>query len=218
MIASVRHTVILLLILAVVSAGSWSGRRNASPAGTAHNLVALYLGVIVSEWLLVRYAVIGVRKRGGSLVALAGLRDGGAGRWAVDIACGLALVPLLRSASAVLRQLLGNYDDHAGAILPRTPLEIALWVFVALSAGICEELVYRAYLQQQFGGMIGSRGAAVVLQAIVFALTHGYQGWRSMVVITVYGLAFGALTWWRGNVRSSSLAHVLIDLIGGLSR
>ena len=48
----------------------------------------------------------------------------------------------------------------------------------ALSAGICEELTTRGYLQQQFEALFGSNIAGVLAQAAVFGAGHLYQGWK----------------------------------------
>jgi hypothetical protein len=58
---------------------------------------------------------------------------------------------------------------------------------VSLSAGFCEELVFRGYLQRQFHAATGNVVVAVALQAIVFGLVHTYQGWKPVLVITVLG-------------------------------
>lgn len=217
MIASRRHTIILILILAVVSLGGWLGRqRGAVTTGSDHT--PLYLGVIVSEWALLRYTVFGVRRHGKSLLALSGITRPTATSVAIDVAVAAALYAGARGLVTLVKMAIGPYDDHAAAILPRTPAEIALWIGVSLSAGICEELVYRGYFQLQLGAIFSSRAAGVVLQALFFGLTHGYQGWRSMLVIVVYGLVFGIAALLRRSTLPGILAHTVTDIVGGLSR
>ncbi len=50
-----------------------------------------------------------------------------------------------------------------------------MWVILAVAAGICEEFMFRGYLQKQFLAITGSDAAAVVLQAF-FGVAHSYQG------------------------------------------
>jgi membrane protease YdiL (CAAX protease family) len=216
-IASKKHTIILLSILAVVSLATVAGRqRGAVTPATSHT--ALYVGVIVSEWALLRYAVIGVRKRGLSLLALSGLGRPNVRTIALDLAIAAAIYFGGRWLIQLVKLGVGPYDDHAGAILPHGPLEVALWFAVSASAGICEELVYRGYFQLQFAGLTASRAAGVVLQAVAFGLTHGYQGWQSMTVICVYGVVFGVAALLRRSVLPGILAHTVTDIVGGLSR
>lgn len=53
---------------------------------------------------------------------------------------------------------------------------MSLWIVMALSAGFCEELIFRGYLQRQISDLTDSAVAAVLLQALLFGLAHGYQG------------------------------------------
>jgi uncharacterized protein len=47
-----------------------------------------------------------------------------------------------------------------------------VWILVSTSAGICEEFVYRGYLQQQFAALTRSATGGLVLQAIAFGVSH----------------------------------------------
>jgi uncharacterized protein len=55
---------------------------------------------------------------------------------------------------------------------------VSLWILLSISAGICEEIVFRGYLQQQFQAATRSIVAAVILQGAVFGMAHTYQGWK----------------------------------------
>jgi len=60
--------------------------------------------------------------------------------------------------------LLGK--GHAASIqsyLPQRALEIAVWISVSISAGFCEELVFRGYFQKQFESVTHSRWVALFL-------------------------------------------------------
>ncbi len=78
-------------------------------------------------------------------------------------------------------------------LLSESAGEIAVWILVCLTAGFCEEAVFRGYLQQQVRAMKGSAAAAVGVQAICFGIAHGYQGTQNVVVITVLGVLYGLL-------------------------
>ena len=86
---------------------------------------------------------------------------------------------------------------------------------VSVSAGICEEIVYRGYLQRQFLALTRSSIVAVLAQAVIFGLGHAYQGAKQVVVITVLGLLYGLLAWWRKSLRPGILAHAWSDIFGG---
>jgi membrane protease YdiL (CAAX protease family) len=64
--------------------------------------------------------------------------------------------------------------------------------------------------------MLGNAGAAVVTQGILFAVFHGNQGLRFMVIIAMYGCLLGALAYWRRSVRPGMIAHFMQDGLVGL--
>ena len=101
-------------------------------------------------------------------------------------------------------------------MLPQRPLEIGIYLLLALTAGFCEEVIFRGYLQRQFGALTKSAAGGIVLQAIAFGAGHGYQGWRYMVVITVFGSMFGVLAYWRRSLRPGMIAHFVQDGVGGV--
>ena len=87
---------------------------------------------------------------------------------------------------------------------------------MSLTAGFCEELIFRGYLQRQFAALTNSVWAAIVLQGLSFGAAHGYQGWKLMVVIAVYGSLFGVLVQWRRSLRPGMMTHFIQDGLWGV--
>ena len=104
------------------------------------------------------------------------------------------------------------------AVLPRTAVEAVLWVALSVSAGIAEELAFRGWLQSWVFSRTGSWTIAVLAQAVVFGIVHGYQGLRSVLRIAAYGTLFGAVTLWRRGLRPVMIAHAWTDIAAGLLR
>jgi uncharacterized protein len=86
----------------------------------------------------------------------------------------------------------------------------------SLTAGFCEELIYRGYLQLQFTVVTHTVTGGIILQAIVFALNHGYQGWRFILLIAVLATMLGLLAHWRRSMRAGMIAHALQDGVTGI--
>lgn len=216
LLASRRHTIITLLIVAGVTA---IGMQSAPTAGTAAassgSRVWLYVGLIAVQFAWVRYVYAGMRAKGHSLSEFLGRR------WTPAVVAGDLLFAALgyfvaNLAGDWLRAALGNAPANTAFLLPRSGTERLLWVAVSCTAGLCEEIVYRGYLQRQLGRLTGYLPLGVILQAVAFGVSHGYQGYASMLTTGAYGLTLGVLVWWRGNVRSAALAHAATDIIGGL--
>ena len=135
-----------------------------------------------------------------------------------DIVLGVLFVVVLRVCSELLQHLLGRSFANVAFLLPRNLAESVLWIGVATTAGICEEIVYRGYLQPQLWALSGSLPLSIAMQAIIFGAAHAYQGWRPALITAVYGVAFGLLAAWRKSIIPGAIAHSLIDIIGGLLR
>jgi membrane protease YdiL (CAAX protease family) len=101
-------------------------------------------------------------------------------------------------------------------MLPQSRLEIFLWILTAITAGICEEIIFRGYFQKQFCAWTGNVPAGVLLSAAVFGAGHIYQGWRPAIIIAVYGLLFGILAEMRKSLRPGMITHAWHDGFAGL--
>jgi hypothetical protein len=179
------------------------------PSGSA---IPGYISVLVFEWLLVLYVRRGVHKRGVRLRDLVG------GRWATptavirDIALGAGLWAVW--IGLMNAHILGGGRNAAQGLLPQGILESLAWLPLALSAGFCEELAFRGYLQKQFQAITGSAWMAVLIQAIVFGIGHLYEGVGAVARITLFGVLFGLFALWRKSLRPGMIAHAWSDIFG----
>ena len=89
-------------------------------------------------------------------------------------------------------------------------------MLLSISAGFSEELVFRGYLQRQLTALTGRASLALLLQAAVFGVAHGYQGTRACLSIAIYGVLFTLLALWRKSLRPGMIAHAWTDIAGGL--
>ncbi|MBV8514460.1 MAG: CPBP family intramembrane metalloprotease [Acidobacteria bacterium] len=119
-------------------------------------------------------------------------------------------------ATAVALHLRGS-KESVGFFAPRGGLQLVLWVMVCVTAGFCEETIFRGYLQKQFMAWSGSAAGGVVASAVVFGACHLYQGVKPAIVITVYGLMFGILAQWRKSLRPGMMTHALHDTVSGIA-
>ena len=90
------------------------------------------------------------------------------------------------------------------------------WIALSVTAGICEETIFRGYLQRQFMALTKNAPAGIVISAAGFGAAHAYQGFRMAVLISLFGAMFGILAYWRGTVRPGMIVHAWQDSLGGL--
>lgn len=215
LLASRRHALRFIFIVGGIAlAGLINGRHLAAPSGGSRAL--LYGSIIALQLLFAWFVRLGIRARGGQLIELLGTRWSKPWDALRDIALALLFVIALRITSPFLQHLFGQSSANTAFLLPQGLMESVLWIAVSLAAGVCEELVYRGYLQPQLWAISGSLVLAIGLQAIIFAAGHAYQGWRPALITGVYGLAFGFLAASRKSIIPGAIAHTVIDVIGGL--
>jgi membrane protease YdiL (CAAX protease family) len=226
-VASWAHLAGFLLIGAGVVALGFLAQHAPSGAGAAPGQLAshskaipIYLTAIFMDWMLLYYCFGGVHHRGGSFWALAG------GRWtswksvAVDLGIALPFWVLWTGAAYGVHWLLAGIAGPGSAktvvsLLPQSLLEVLIWIATSITAGVCEEMVFRGYVQRQLHALSGSVAVAVLGQGLVFGLFHSYQGWTNVIVISVLGVLFGILAAWRGNLRANIIAHAWGDVWEG---
>jgi len=98
--------------------------------------------------------------------------------------------------------------------LPNTTTERWWFVLVSISAGFCEEIVYRSYLYRYFteSPWMFVFWLGLVLACLVFAIAHGYQGITGILSTFVLA-AFMFILWYSfGTLWIPIIAHILFDL------
>ena len=87
-------------------------------------------------------------------------------------------------------------------------------ILVALTAGICEEVLFRGFLIRFLhdGGMAMPVIAALLVSCLVFGLNHLYQGPRSALGTAIVGFIMGLLFLVTGSLIPPMIVHALIDL------
>jgi len=222
LLASRRHTLIFLAIcLAVTVVSALNANRGSSPGAPAgsNQMLQLYLFLIGMEWLWVRFVYKGMQAHGRSLLEFIGHAWFTPRQLAGDLVYAALALGFSYTCFIGIDRLLQHGEAVTNPLLPAVPsgaAGIIVWIGLSLSAGICEEIVFRGYLQRQLAAITGSTSLAILGQAIAFGIAHGYEGMGAVIRIVVYGLAFGMLALWRGNIRAGMLAHAAWDILAGL--
>jgi hypothetical protein len=222
-LASKLHLAGLLLLLCGLTAAGVLAQHQATATNASAGQLAdhskaipFYVSALVIDWALFCYCYIGVRSNGGTLATLSG------GRWKrpkeilIDITIAALFWVIWEGTAYGTHFLLDRLFPRTkvaavDSLLPRSWNEVALWIIVCASAGVCEEVVYRGYLQKQFLALTKSVAVAIVLQGVVFGVSHGYQGWKNVTVISILGVLYGVLAAWRGNLRANIISHAWSD-------
>ena len=214
----------LALLLAILLGFSYVG------AGGQHRLVArfgrpaFYTATMVWEWVLLAYVWVGMRRQRLTLAEITG------GKWQTpeDALLDLAVAggfwicaALVLGAVGFALGLAGQAQQSetlkkVGFLAPANIKEIVFWLGLSATAGFCEEIIFRGYLQRQFIALTRSSLIGILLSAVVFGAAHGYEGAPRMVQIGVFGLMFGVLAHFRKSLRPGMIAHAWHDSFSGI--
>ena len=215
-----------LFLVAVLVAGLplWAMQkfrrlRSSLRAGRPDARLSAYRNIVVVQWsllilLLVHWALthrsfaemrfalpLDSRLLGGLLIAGAGM---------------VLLVLQLRSVTADAESRRQAWDalGPLRAILPHTPLEAAWFRGVSITAGVCEEALYRGFLPWVQESMLPTP-AAFGIAVLAFGAGHAYQGVGGVVKTSILGAVMALLTWLTGSLIPAVLLHAAIDLLNG---
>lgn len=221
------HLIVLTIAvgLPVYSTLSWPGAIARVRAGEPRARTRMYWATCRMQWVPTAALLIGWALTSRPWSALGFAVELTPRFWivlAVTVAVGAALaaqyIVSLRTAEG-RRGLLASFGEAAD-FAPHTRRELRPFTVLALTAGTCEEVLYRGFLiwyVTWFTGMTApGLVAAVALSSIVFGLGHLYQGPKAAARIAGLGAFTGTLYVVSGSLWIVMALHVFVDLAGGL--
>jgi membrane protease YdiL (CAAX protease family) len=133
----------------------------------------------------------------------------------------LALMPLVQSLRgprwrrAYARAYRRHTEDFPG-LLPDTAVERFGFVLLSLTAGVCEEALYRGFLIRYLHDDAPGLPLLLALAAasLAFGLAHVYQGAPAILRTGLAGVALGLAFLLTGSLIPAIVLHVLFDLQG----
>ncbi len=111
----------------------------------------------------------------------------------------------------------GPIQAIAERILPQSTIELLPFLALAITAGLCEEFLYRGFAMAVLRHLGSPAWVAVLISSIFFGLAHLYQGRGGFFSTLLIGTLFGT-----GRIAYNSLVPVMIwhsavDLVAGVA-
>ena len=171
---------------------------------------------IVGEWAAVGLlVVIGVLagRSPASVGLTGGTHPGAATAEVLEVAVVLAASAVVFRAPA-LRSTIQRQARGFVALLPRTVDERTAFALLAVTAGVCEELIFRgfgiAYVRWLWPG--ATHFWLIAITSAAFGLAHLYQGVRGVLLTGLVGAVLASLVLATGSLLPAMVIHALIDL------
>lgn len=99
--------------------------------------------------------------------------------------------------------------------LPKTSRELNWFILLSISAGVCEEIIFRLFLFE-FLKENSSLIIAFAATNLVFAVTHIGFGKTNLISSFILGLVFSAIYYFTDNIWIAILLHISIDVNAGI--
>jgi membrane protease YdiL (CAAX protease family) len=202
----------------------WRGRIRlqellARPEVSSRERISLYLSTIVYQWLAVAVAgwrawshgfglkELGIATSGWLMIAATLVGSGALGV--------LQWFNLRRAGRSGPR---GESLRRLGrVILPHSKRELIPFLGLAVTAGICEEFLYRGFAMLVFLRIGWPTWLVVLASSALFGFAHLYQGRAGLVGTMILGLVFGMLRIVTGNLFPAVLCHAAVDIAAGVA-
>jgi len=220
------HWDFALILLFLGVAVPWLGRRRirqllALPHTTKMDRLSLYASTIAFQWLAAGIILWRASAYGISAARLGLAIPQPRLTYAVSIA--LAAL-ILASQITSLRRLAARPDEIQGIvpqlalkIFPQDNLERMIFFALVSTVAVCEELIYRGFVQYVFESLSGGVViAGIIGSAAMFGLAHLYQGRKGLVTTAILGLLFSTIRAWTGSLLAPLIAHFVADFTIGL--
>jgi membrane protease YdiL (CAAX protease family) len=210
-IAALVFLVVLFVIMPRAALRSARQLRSAIADGAPPPRLRMALSTLFALAVLWFLSQMNALMLGRNLFALGAITMREIGIGLIGLAVLLLAIPLSRAT----RDPAEERKRLIYGLAPRNPKEYAVFVVIALAAGIAEEAAYRGVALWILQPVFGSLAPAVLLSAMSFAVTHAVQGSRAMVIVFGVALVFHAMVYLTNTLVIAMVVHVVYDCIAG---
>jgi len=106
------------------------------------------------------------------------------------------------------------------SFVPADSRELVHFMFLAIAAGIGEEIIFRGYLIHYVIYWTGNTFTGILIASVfssaLFAFLHGYQGFKSILKIFFLALMFCGIFVYSQSLLIVIIVHALIDTFSGI--
>jgi membrane protease YdiL (CAAX protease family) len=189
------------------------------PSVSTTERFSLYASTIAFQWAMVALVAWRAWAHRFTATELGLVIDGRSGVLFGGIVGGGVLAALqwlnLRRMGRLPAASRGLLQSLAARIFPQSRVEMLPFFALALTAGICEEFLYRGFAMGAFLRAGLPIWEVVLISSFLFGLAHLYQGYGGAAGATLLGALFGAARMSYHSLVPVIIWHSAVDLIAG---
>lgn len=221
----IDHLLVFVLALALPTYTAFVWLPRARPqlaSGQERARLRVFREIMVEEWLLLA-VVVAAWSGAGRAAAGLGLRGpAGTAFWigigvvAVLIGALALQVRAVHASERARQQMREQLVGTVALLIPRTAGECRWFIALGITAGICEEILYRGFLMAYLGSWL-PWPAVLGVSSLIFGVAHLYQGVAGVFKTAGIGVVFGAGYLLTGSVWLPLVLHAAVDIGSGLA-
>ena len=215
-----------LIFLFLVVVIPWRGRARlqrllARPTVDTKEKLLLYGSTIAFQWLLLGIVAWRAIARGLTPAALGLVRPASASLVMLSLLGSLLFAAFQWMNLRRVGRLTGPVPEFmrqlAERVLPSSPVELAPYCALAVTAGVCEEFLYRGFAMAALARVGMAWWIVVIISSLLFGLAHTYQGRGGVVGTAILGLVFGTARTLIPSLLPVMVWHSVVDLVAGVA-
>jgi CAAX protease family protein len=121
----------------------------------------------------------------------------------------------LRRVGKIPVESRGSLQALAERILPQSMVELLPYLALAVTAGLCEEFLYRGFAMAVLVHVGLRAWAAVLISSVLFGLAHSYQGRGGVVMTLLIGTILGTSRIAYDCLVPAIFWHSAVDVVAG---
>lgn len=132
--------------------------------------------------------------------------------YAVSFIALFILTAVMSTVSAEIIKYLG-FNMHSKPVIDFEQYPVLILV-ASVTAGVCEELLFRGFIMTRMANIFGNKNLAILLSAALFGISHFSYG--SMVQVVnpfLIGLIFAATYFRYKNIKLIIALHIVWDIM-----
>jgi len=218
-----QHLLVFVLIV-VMPLWDWYEIPRLKASTEPRKKVRFYRKIVIVSWICAVVATLTIGVVNVSTIhRIAGelpwLESGSRGLIVLEgFTAGMMIVifvpAILALRSEKIRAKAGRAAKKLAFLLPSAPDERRWWWVVCITAGICEEVIYRGFLLHYFHVLPFhlSLTWALIASSLIFGIAHLYQGVAGSLQTVAIGFVLGAMFLATGNLLLPVVIHAILDL------